>query len=137
MRLKTGPKPEPKPSPSPTPSPTPSPNGGDGGGDTGGGDQSLEIDDAEEVVTSDGLQLSKNILKFASADKEAQLIHIENTSSNSLNWSVTTEHEAGLLEIQQVDISTLTGEGWERIQKKRHRNHQRHTEQQGQARAAG
>ncbi len=93
------------PKPEPTPSPTPSPNGGDGGGDTGGGDQSLEIDDAEEVVTSDGLQLSQNILKFASANKDTQDIDITNTSSNSLSWSTTTEHEAGLLEIRLIDTS--------------------------------
>ena len=79
--------------------------GGPGPETEGGGDQSLDTSDAEEVKTPDGLNLSENILKFASANKDTQDIDITNTSSNSLSWSTTTEHEAGLLEIRLIDTS--------------------------------
>lgn len=113
------------------PSTTGGGEGGGGGGEGGGagdgagggaGGHSLDPDGDEEIETSRGLKLSTNLLKFASAAEELQLIRIENTGGSSLNWSVKTTDTAGWLEIRTIASENKededNGQGWQEIKKK-------------------
>ena len=84
-------------------------------------DQSLDNDDAVEDRTEGGLVLSLNQLKFASTDKEEQLINLKNDSGSPLNWSASSKHKAGWLEMRTVaeaNKDSSEGDGWILVKEK-------------------
>ena len=77
-----------------------------------GEEHSLATDDAEPLTT-EKLELSKGVVKFFSARKVMETIEIQNKDNmDSLTYSLTTEHTAGLLEVRVEDNE------WKTVKKK-------------------